>query len=130
MLHRMEQPEIEQAKKRATAAFEALRFSESCDRGRGTIPRRVDSSREAFFHQRPGPKTRSIRLEHDQQKRQKEDRLWKVMSPRWPVNADGKWYWKTDTSSDELDGHFFFYALYYDLNSVNRRRESSACANR
>ena len=37
------------------------------------------------------------------------------MSPRWPVSADGKWYWKTDTSSDELDGHFFFYALYYDL---------------
>jgi hypothetical protein len=31
------------------------------------------------------------------------------------VSADGKWYWKTDTSSDELDGHFFFYALYYDL---------------
>ena len=54
-------------------------------------------------------------LEHDEQKRQKEDRLWKVMSPRWPVSADGKWYWKTDTSSDELDGHFFFYALYYDL---------------
>ena len=35
--------------------------------------------------------------------------------PRWPVSADGKWYWKTDASSDELDGHFFFYALYYDL---------------
>jgi hypothetical protein len=53
--------------------------------------------------------------EHDEQKRRKEDRLWKVMSPRWPVSADGKWYWKSDTSSDELDGHFFFYALYYDL---------------
>ena len=37
------------------------------------------------------------------------------MSPRWPKSADGKWYWKADTSSDELDGHFFFYALYYDL---------------
>jgi hypothetical protein len=41
--------------------------------------------------------------------------LWKVISPRWPKSADGKWYWKSDTSSDELDGHFFFYALYYDL---------------
>ena len=37
------------------------------------------------------------------------------MSPRWPKSADGKWYWKSDTSSDELDGHYFFYALYYDL---------------
>ncbi len=26
-----------------------------------------------------------------------------------------QWYWKSDTSSDELDGHFFFYGLYYDL---------------
>jgi hypothetical protein len=41
--------------------------------------------------------------------------LWKVLSPRWPVSADGKWYWKTDTSSDELDGHYFLYAVYYDL---------------
>jgi hypothetical protein len=41
--------------------------------------------------------------------------LWKVIAPRWPVSADGKWYWKSDVSSDELDGHFFFYALYYDL---------------
>ena len=37
------------------------------------------------------------------------------MSPRWPKSADGKWYWKSDTSSDELDGHYFFYAVYYDL---------------
>src|SRR5690606_1145934 len=29
-------------------------------------------------------------------------------------SADGKWYWKSDTSSDELDGHFFAYGLYYD----------------
>jgi hypothetical protein len=44
-----------------------------------------------------------------------EDALWKVIDPRWPVSADGKWYWKTDASSDELDGHFFLYGLYYDL---------------
>ncbi len=41
--------------------------------------------------------------------------LWKVYEPRWPKSADGKWYFKTDTSSDELDGHYFFYPLYYDL---------------
>ena len=46
---------------------------------------------------------------------QERDGLWKAIDPRWPKSADGKWYWKSDTSSDELDGHFFFYGLYYDL---------------
>ena len=45
----------------------------------------------------------------------KKDPQWKVINPRWPTSADGKWYWKTDTSSDELDGHYFMYAVYYDL---------------
>jgi hypothetical protein len=48
-------------------------------------------------------------------RREKNDRMWKVIHPRWPKSEDGQWYWKCDTSSDELDGHFFFYALYYDL---------------
>jgi hypothetical protein len=52
--------------------------------------------------------------EADLRKRER-DRLWKVLRPRWPKSADGKWYWKSDTSSDELDGHFFFYAAYFDL---------------
>lgn len=43
------------------------------------------------------------------------DPLWKVISPHWPVSKDGKWYWKCDTSSDEIDGHFFNFAVYYDL---------------
>jgi hypothetical protein len=46
---------------------------------------------------------------------QKQDRLWKVYEPRWPRSADRKWYWKSDTSSDELDGHYFFYPLYYEF---------------
>ena len=51
----------------------------------------------------------------DEHRRSTEDVLWKVIVPRWPISADGRWYWKTDTSSDELDGHFFFYGVYYDL---------------
>ena len=46
---------------------------------------------------------------------QRRDPLWKVIVPRWPTSADGQWYWKSDTSSDELDGHYFLYAAYYDL---------------
>ncbi len=33
----------------------------------------------------------------------------------WYPSKDGKWDWKGDTSSDELDGHFFAYGIYYDL---------------
>ncbi|MCA9099077.1 MAG: hypothetical protein KDA36_11845, partial [Planctomycetaceae bacterium] len=47
--------------------------------------------------------------------RNKRDSLWKIMRPRVPVDRTGQWYWKCDSSSDELDGHFFGYAIYYDL---------------
>jgi len=46
--------------------------------------------------------------------RKKMDPLWKIMEPRCPVDKSGKWYWKCDSSSDELDGHFFGYAVYFD----------------
>ena len=37
----------------------------------------------------------------------------KPVEKRWHLSADGKWMWKGDTSSDELDGHFFGYYWYY-----------------
>jgi len=42
------------------------------------------------------------------------DKLWKQMPRRWPTDATGKWYWLCDSSSDELDGHYFGYGAYYD----------------
>lgn len=33
----------------------------------------------------------------------------------WYKSADGKWWWKGDTSSDELVGHYFAYAIYFDI---------------
>ncbi len=33
----------------------------------------------------------------------------------WHLTPDGKWYWKGDTSSDEIVGHYFAYALVYEL---------------
>lgn len=43
------------------------------------------------------------------------DAFWKQITPRFPLSEDGKYMWKNDTSSDELAGHYFFYAIYYDL---------------
>ena len=33
----------------------------------------------------------------------------------WHRSADNHWWWKGDTSSDEVDGHYFAYAIYYDV---------------
>jgi hypothetical protein len=48
-------------------------------------------------------------------KRRERDPFWKLITPRFPTTADGKWMWKCDTSSDELSGHYFYYGIYYDL---------------
>jgi hypothetical protein len=41
----------------------------------------------------------------------------------WHDSEDGQWEWKADTSSDEIDGHFFAYALYYDLVATDAEKE-------
>ncbi|MBC7289234.1 MAG: hypothetical protein H5T86_14590, partial [Armatimonadetes bacterium] len=33
----------------------------------------------------------------------------------WHESSDAQWLWKGDASSDELDGHYFAYSVYYDL---------------
>jgi hypothetical protein len=33
----------------------------------------------------------------------------------WHPTPDGQWLWKGDTSSDESVGHYYAYAIYYDL---------------
>jgi len=34
---------------------------------------------------------------------------------RWHETADGKWAWKGTTSSDEIVGHFFVYAIFAEI---------------
>src|SRR5690606_32646331 len=64
----------------------------------------------------PNPNERGgYTLDGQRRRQQTEDARWKVYFPRWPLSQDEKYWFKTDTSSDELDGHFFFYALYHDL---------------
>ena len=102
------------ARQRATKAFEALRFLSLVTQG-GEHPAPPGfPARSILPVSAPDPNLKDS-AEHNLQMREHRDHLWKLLSPRWPKSADGKWYWKADTSSDELDGHYFFYARYYDL---------------
>ncbi|MBI5084325.1 MAG: hypothetical protein HZB13_06990 [Acidobacteria bacterium] len=100
--------------RRAQKAFEALRFLGEVTQGGSSPAPAGFVARSILPTSGPDPNIHAT-PERDRQTQQTRDRLWKIISPRWPTSADGKWFWKTDTSSDELDGHYFFYALYYDL---------------
>ncbi len=100
------------AKSRARQAFEALRFLQTVTQGGSHSPPPGYIARTIRPVDWPDPNTG--RLEADRQAQQR-DKLWKAYEPRWPRSADGQWFWKSDTSSDELDGHFFFYPLYFDF---------------
>ena len=43
------------------------------------------------------------------------DPRYKPVEVRWRKSDDGKWYWKGDTSSDEIVGHFWGFLHYYNL---------------
>ena len=45
---------------------------------------------------------------------------------QWQRTADGKLWWKGDTSSDELVGHYFAYAVYFDLAADESERQAVA----
>ncbi len=42
---------------------------------------------------------------------------------KWYPTADGKWFWKGDTSSDEVTAHFYAVSLFYDLVAKGKEKE-------
>ena len=50
----------------------------------------------------------------------------KPIEKRWIPTADGKWLWKRDASSDEVDGHLFGYAFYYNFAADAAERKKVA----
>jgi hypothetical protein len=101
------------AKARAKKVFEALKFLGDVTQDALISPPEGYVARTILPTSGPDPNIG--RVENDIRKQKNEDKLWKVYEHRWPKSKDGKWYYKTDTSSDELDGHYFLYGLYYDL---------------
>lgn len=100
------------AKARAHQAFRALQFLQTVTQGGSHSPPDGFVARTIRPIDWPDPNIGRLEQDRDEQM---GDRLWKVYEPRWPTSADGQWFWKSDTSSDELDGHFFFYPLYYEF---------------
>lgn len=99
------------AKARAKKAFDAMHFLGKVTQGGELSPPKGFVARSIMPTDGPDPNAGR----DDAKKQRDEDALWKTHVPWWPKSKDGKWYWKSDTSSDELDGHYFFYAAYYDL---------------
>jgi hypothetical protein len=97
---------------RAREAFRALAFLSEVTQGgpyggpEGLIARNVVPTTE--------PDPGAVYDEQYDVQRKQRDKLWKIMKRRVPVDASGEWYWKADASSDELDGHFFGMAIYFD----------------
>lgn len=105
-----------QAKKRADEAFKALRFLSTVTQGGEVEQQPGFVARTVVPTTEPDPNKRSsYTIEGMKRNKENNDGLWKVYSPRYPLNKEGDYWYKTDTSSDELDGHYFFYGLYYDL---------------
>ena len=42
---------------------------------------------------------------------------------KWYPTKDGKWYWKGDTSSDEIIAHFYSVSLFHDLVAEGEEKE-------
>jgi len=102
-------------RRRARQAFDALKFLMDVTQG-GTPPAPPGfAARTILPIAGPDPNQHPGYTREGDQRKQQRDGLWKILQPRWGRSADGQWWWKTDTSSDELDGHYFFYAVYHDL---------------
>jgi len=42
---------------------------------------------------------------------------------KWYPTEDGLWFWKGDTSSDEVNGHYYSVCLFHDLAAKGREKE-------
>lgn len=105
-----------EAKRRATEALEALLFLHEAPQNSVHPPQPGFFARTVIPTTEPDPNLRhSYTVQGQAERRARHDSLWRVYEPRFVKTTDGAYWWKSDTSSDEVDGHYYLYALYYDL---------------
>lgn len=104
------------AKANADRAFEALRFLQTVTGTEGFVARTVIP--DSWEHMS------DLNREYTDQERAElhvTEPRYKPVEKRW--HRAGTWLWKGDTSSDEITGHFFGYAFYYDLAADENQRK-------
>ncbi|MCC6795067.1 MAG: hypothetical protein IT366_08105 [Candidatus Hydrogenedentes bacterium] len=109
----------------AAKAFEALAFLSEVTEGgthpapKGFIARAVEP--------RSGPDPNKEEDAEYNARRRDRDALWKLITPRWPIDETGEWYWKCDSSSDELDGYYFGFGIYFDHVCETEAEKEAVC---
>jgi len=98
------------AKIKARKAFDFLRFLQEVTGTEGFFARSIV----------PADWTKVNDANRTYTKKQLADELvndprYKPVEQRWRKSGDGKWLWKGDTSSDEMDGHMMGYFFYYEF---------------
>jgi hypothetical protein len=108
-----------QAAKNARESYRAMEFLQTVTETPGFVARTVIPSDWGQMADR----NRTFTPQQVAAERVADPRFKRVEN-RWRKSRDGKWLWKGDTSSDEISGHYFAYALYFDLvaDAAERRR--------
>jgi hypothetical protein len=98
----------------------SLSFRYAVTKERGVRPLISDSLKAMLYLEEvtgiPGFPARSVRF--------KEDHQWNDGHPEFHLTPDGKAQWKSDTSSDEIDAHYFSLSICYDL-AANEKQKSN-----
>ncbi len=109
----------EDAHEKANKAFGFLKYLREVTGTQGFIARTVVPVSWKRMHDA----NRSFTPEQVAVERVRDPR-YKPVSNRWRRSKDGRWWWKGDTSSDELTGHMFGY-FFYDLLAANPEEKSA-----
>ncbi|MCC6796147.1 MAG: regulator [Candidatus Hydrogenedentes bacterium] len=107
-----------EAKEHAKKAFDLIDFLQTVTGTKGFIARTVVPSDWDMMHDGNEVVTPERRAES-----RVNDPRWKPVEQRWRPSADGKWYWKGDTSSDEIIGHFNGFYVYYTFMDDEAEKE-------
>jgi len=108
----------EDAQKKAKKAFEFLKYLQEVTGTGGFVARTIIPVNWKHMH--------DANLTYTKQQIAEElvrDPRFKPVSERWRRSKDGKWWWKGDTSSDEITGHLFGY-FFYHLLAANEEEKS------
>ena len=69
----------------------------------------------------PGLVARSVYHVEDAKKVGKDNH------PQWRLSSDGSMYWKSDTSADEIDGHYLAFYAYWEHIAQHDEKERELC---